>query len=85
MPFKHQSDSYRHRKGVRYLCHEDVCEEPVVERAKQCVAAIRAQGIRAFYESHPDGYARVFVEDSEPAYAAHLLIRPTPDPWSSQS
>lgn len=61
MAFKHQTQSYRTRKGRRFVCWCDCCEGDTRAAAKAVVATLKAQGRPAFYESHPDGYARVFV------------------------
>ena len=63
-PYKHQSDSYRNRGGVRYVGYNDcmggVGETPKQE-AQRLVKELRAAGSRAFYENHDD-YYRVFAE-----------------------
>ena len=71
MTFKHQSDSYRTRGGVVYKCYGDYAEgsrSAQREAARRIVAAIKDAGGKAFYESHPDGYVRVFyrAQASEP-------------------
>jgi hypothetical protein len=66
MAIKHQQESYRTRKGVRFQCWEDchgtIGGKSAKQEAKEVVALIRSEGIQAFYESHPDGYARVFKQ-----------------------
>lgn len=65
MAYKHQTQSYRTRQGIRYVCWQDVCEGEggdLKATAKKVVAELKAQGRHAFYETHKDGYARVFVD-----------------------
>lgn len=68
MPIKHQSDSYRHRGGVRFECWGDMLEgehAEQVQAAQEAIANFRTEGRRGFYESHKDDdgeYVRVFVE-----------------------
>lgn len=63
MPYKHQAQSYRIRDGVRFACDGDICEGDVRQTAKLRVQELRLSGKRAFFESHPEGYCRVFVEE----------------------
>lgn len=66
MPTKHQSHSYRNRKGVRYVCWEDVLElhtaSSLKARAREVVNLLRNRGYKSFYEKQDD-YFRVFVEE----------------------
>lgn len=62
MPFKHQTDSFRTRNGVRYECDCDICDTSrgdLRKQAKQRVRDIRAAGSRAFFEKQ-EGFYRVF-------------------------
>lgn len=64
MPVKHQGDSYRTRRGVRYTCWTDLLDEsigPLNGQAKELVRDLKASGRHAFYETHDDGYIRVFT------------------------
>lgn len=66
MPIKHQGDSYRTRKGERYVCWEDVLEGDTRENARKSVLSMRAQGVRAFAEHNDDeGYSRVFIHEAD--------------------
>jgi len=62
MPVKHQSQSYRNKNGKRFICWGDFCDADTKAAAKAEVSKLKAGGKAAFYESHPEGYARVFVE-----------------------
>lgn len=62
MPIKHQTESYRTRGGIRFMNEGDICEGDVRAAAKAQVKAFRAAGRKAFYEVHPEGYARVFAQ-----------------------
>lgn len=67
MPIKHQSDSYRTRAGIKYICWRDVLDGVMSDlrtSARNDVASFRARGFKAFYEISPDkSYYRVFVEE----------------------
>lgn len=67
MPVKHQTASYRTRRGVRYVCDGDILDTAAGDlksQARDRVAALRAQGRPAFYERHAGGaYYRVFVAE----------------------
>ena len=65
MPIKHQAASYRNRNGKRFTCWQDCCEGDTKAHAAELVKGLKAQGLDAFYEKHPEGYCRVFVEDRQ--------------------
>lgn len=66
MPIKHQSDSYRNRKGDRYVCWDDVIEGDLRANARKVVQNFRAKGVRAFAEHNDDeGYSSVFVHEQD--------------------
>lgn len=67
MPYKHQTASYRTRRGQRFVCDGDVPER---YEALARVAELRDEGFKAFFETH-DGYARVFVEQAKYPAAQH--------------
>lgn len=61
MPIKHQTDSYRNRGGLRYICYNDEQNRGLALIATKM---LREEGWRAFFEQHQDGaYFRVFVEE----------------------
>lgn len=65
MAFKHQTESYRNRNGVHYVCDGDILDATFGDlwvQAKARVNELRESGKRAFYERQPDGWYRVFVE-----------------------
>lgn len=74
MPFKHQSDSFRTRKGERYVCWSDC---PDRDEARQSVVEMRAKSVRVFAE-HEGDYSRVFIHQQD-AIAAGIL-QPPEDP-----
>ena len=64
MTFKHQTESYRNRDGIRFECAEDVCDASLGNlrwQAREMVRGFRDQGRKAFFEKQ-DGFYRVFVE-----------------------
>lgn len=80
MPIKHQSDSYRTRKGERYVCWEDVLEGDTHAGARATILKMRANCIRAFAE-HKDEecYSRVFIHEHD-AIKRGVLTPPPPLP-----
>jgi hypothetical protein len=63
MPFKHQTESYRTRKGIRYECDGDIINEADGDLKRQAimrVAALRKSGLRAFFARQDGGWYRVF-------------------------
>lgn len=69
MPIKHQASCYRNRNGKRYENDGDICDyefgSDLLQQAIRRVSQFRKFGKRAFYEKHPDGFYRVFVECGE--------------------
>jgi len=65
MPYKHQLRSYRNRDGVRYVGYEDCTTADKLLTAIGFRNMLRAAGVRAFFESHKDGYIRVFACESD--------------------
>ena len=66
MPVKHQGDSFRHRKGERYVCWADVLEADNRSAARTIVLDLRGKGVRAFAEHNDDeGYSRVFIHEGD--------------------
>lgn len=69
MPIKHQLNSYRTRKGVRFECDGDILDESHGDlrvQAKARVTTLRESGKLAFAECHDGGaYYRVFSEAKE--------------------
>ena len=65
MAFKHQTDSYRTRKGIRYECDGDICDTTPNGRtiAWTRVTELRVGGRKAFFEKQ-DGFYRVFVAEA---------------------
>lgn len=66
MTFKHQTQSYRNRNGIRYECFEDVCDASKGDlrwQAREMVRGFKDSGRKAFFEKG-DGYYRVFAEDA---------------------
>lgn len=73
MPIKHQSDSYRHRRGERYTCWTDCLEGDTRAEAKKIVHEARSVNVRAFAEHVKDeGYSRVFVHVQDAIKAGWL-------------
>jgi hypothetical protein len=65
MAFKHQTNSYRTRDGIRYKCFEDVCDTSKGDlrwQAQEMVRGFKDQRRKAFFQKG-DGYYRVFVTD----------------------
>ena len=66
MPIKHQSESYRTRNGIRYVCDGDIWDSASGDLREQAIARVselRSEGRMAFYEKHAAGdYYRVFVQ-----------------------
>lgn len=65
---KHQSQSYRMKDGLMYRGYKDVCEPDELDgtlqdAARRLVTELKSQGMSAFYESHSEGYVRVFAYD----------------------
>lgn len=63
MPFKHQMQSYRTRKGVRFECDGDILDATfgdLLVQAKARVNELREAGMLAFYERQDGGWYRVF-------------------------
>ncbi len=66
MPIKHQSDSYRNRKGERYVCWEDVLEGDIRAGARNTVLEMRSNHVRAFAEHNGDeGYSGIFIHEKD--------------------
>ena len=66
MPIKHQTESYRNRRGLRFECTEDLCDPSKGDlrwQAQEMVRGFRDQGRKAFFEKQ-GGFYRVFVEDT---------------------
>lgn len=62
MPFKHQTESYRTRKGVRFECDGDILDTAQGDlriQAENRVAVLKIEGWQAFFEKQGD-YFRVF-------------------------
>ncbi len=77
MPIKHQSDSYRNRKGERYVCWEDVLEGDIRAGARNAVLGMRSNHIRAFAEHNDDeGYSRVFIHEKDAIKQGILTLMP---------
>lgn len=63
MGFKHQTESYRNRNGVKYKSLGDYENR---ESAKNALAVIRKDtNLKCFLVHMNDGCSRLFVEDSE--------------------
>lgn len=64
MAFKHQTESFRTRDGLRYECDGDICDASLGVlrlQARSRVQELRKQGRKAFAERHTDGFYRVFA------------------------
>lgn len=65
MPFKHQTESYRTRKGRRFVCFADIMDESLGDLREQATAMVnsfRAKGRAAFFEKQSGGaFYRIFV------------------------
>lgn len=64
MPYKHQTESYRNRDGLRFECFEDVCDQAKGDlrwQAREMVRGFKDQGRAAFFEKQ-EGFYRVFVQ-----------------------
>ena len=57
MPYKHQTESYRTRRGVRFECWGDSFSR---DSAHHEVRTLRGQGYGAFVERQ-NGFWRIFV------------------------
>jgi len=71
MPYKCQTEGFRNRKGINYICHGDILESNPRIKAIEIVKQLRKDGFKAFYERHIEAYDnpdcnfdfyRVFVE-----------------------
>lgn len=65
MPFKHQTESYRTRDGIRYVNEGDILDERAGDlrvQAKAKAAELRAAGRPAFIERQDGDWYRVFAK-----------------------
>lgn len=64
MAFKHQTNCYRTRQGIRYENDGDICDATFGAlhiQAKARANELKEEGKKVFIERQPEGFYRVFV------------------------